>query len=241
MSASTRTTYTSSAGSIAVDSLTKQILTVANKLLALEKFGGEEEPMTATQGSYRPYTSYSGSTHTGCAAVDLTAWNWQNRIKVLDLLGIIGCHRTPQQGNWPYHIHAMTNGMGCAATSLKGQITEVMAGGDGLSGSRPDPDRSLRSLIWPLGVYQGRTGVLQATRATRLFDGPSSEREVLRAVPLGEKVVALMEVRNNHDNIWFVTSAGEWGFSGKWELDPTAAVVPAQVLNLMDWKLTLPV
>lgn len=215
MSASTRTTYTSSGGSIAVDSLTKQILTVANKLLALPKYGGEEEPMTATQGSYRPRTSYSGSTHTGCAAVDLTAWNWQNRVGVLDLLGIIGCHRTPDQGNWPYHIHIMTNGMGCAAASLKGQIAEVMHGGDGLFGNRPDPDRRLRSLLWPLAVFEGRTGKVSAKQNTHLYAKPTYDSQVLTQAPLGTAAKALMEV-NVGGKRWFVTSNGEWGYSGKW-------------------------
>lgn len=215
MAASTRTTYTSSAGTVAVDSLTKQILVVANRLLALPQFGGEEEPMTATQGSYRPKTSYSGSTHTGCAAVDLTAWNWRNRIHILDLLGNVPCHRTRSQGPWPEHLHIMTNGMGCAAASLRWQIVEVQNGGDGLSGSRPDPDRALRSGLWPLAVYQGRTGRLTALQKTHLYDGPSYERTKLTPVVKGDTVTALMEV-NVAGKRWFVTKDGGWGYSGKW-------------------------
>lgn len=216
MSASTRTTYRSSAGTVAVDSLTKQILVTANRLLKLDRFGGEEEPMTATQGSYRPRTSYSGSTHTGCAAVDLTAFNWKNRVTVLDLLGNIACHRTPSQGRWPYHLHIMTNGMGCAAASLKGQIAEVMRGGDGLVGSRPDPDARYRSGLWPLAVYQGRTGFLVSTESTRLYDGPASSRRVVAPVAKGYRVNAIMEVRNRYGNLWFVTDGGDWGMSSKW-------------------------
>lgn len=216
MSASTRTTYRSPAGTIAVDSLTKQILVTANRLLKLDRFGGEEEPMTATQGSYRPRTSYSGTTHTGCAAVDLTAYNWRWRVTVLDLLGAIGCHRTPSQGNWPYHIHLMTNGMGCAADSLKGQIREVMAGGDGLRGRAPDPDKRYRSGLWPLAVYQGRSGIIQATHATKVYDGPASSRKLVAEVPKGSKTNAIMEVRNRFGNVWFVTDHGNWGVSSRW-------------------------
>lgn len=215
MSASTKTTYTSTAGSVAVDSLTKQILVVATKLLALPKFGSEaEEPPTATQGSFRPHTSYSGSTHTGCAAVDLTAYNWENRIRVFDLLGVISCHRTPNQGDWPYHLHQMTNGMGCAADSLKGQIKEVIAGGDGLTGTRPDPDRHLRSLLWPLAVYQGRTGMLVAKQNTHLYDQPAYTPKWIRDMPKGKQAYSLMEVNVNGKK-WFVTKKGEWGFSEK--------------------------
>lgn len=216
MSASTKTTYTSPAGTIQVDSLTKQILTVQNRLLRLDKFGGEEENMTATQGSYRPWTSYSGPTHRGCAAVDLTAYNWKNRVILADLLGATACHRTRSQGDWPEHIHWMTRGMGCADPYLKAQIVEVQNGGDGLKGSRPDPDARYRSGLWPLAVYQGRTGKIHALKNTHLYDGPAGSRKELREAPKGTVVTSIMEVRNNHDNIWFVTDKGEWGYSGKW-------------------------
>lgn len=216
MSASTRTTYTSPAGTIAVDSLTKQILVVRNRLLRLDKFGGEVENVTATQGSYRPRTPYSGSTHTGCAAVDTTAYNWKNRLILSDLLGTTVCHRLRFEGSWPEHLHEMTRGMGCAAESLKGQIAELERGGDGLSGSRPDRDRELRSLLWPLAVYQGRTGILTATQNTRVYDGPGSSRNVVSEVAKGTKTNAIMEVRNKFGTLWFVTDKGNWGVSSRW-------------------------
>lgn len=216
MGAWDRTTYRSSAGSIAVDSLTKQILTVANTLLALPKFGGEVEPVTGTQGSFRPWTPYSGPTHRGCAAVDVTAYNWRNRFVVYDLLGITPTHRLSSEGNWPEHMHLMTRGLGCADPYLRTQIEEVAAGGDGLRGNRPDRDKKLRSGLNTLAVYQGRTGKLVATQANRLFDGPSSGRKPLRSVSKGSSVKALMEVRNRYGKVWFVTDKGEWGYSAKW-------------------------
>lgn len=216
MSATTRTTYTSPAGTIAVDSLTKQILVVRNRLLRLPRFGGEVEEVTATQGSYRPRTSYSGSTHTGCAAVDTTAYNWKNRLILGDLLGVTTCHRLRSEGPWPEHDHEMTRGLSCASASLKAQIAEVQAGGDGLSGSRPDRDRGLRSLLWPLAIYQGRTGRLVATQSTNLRDGPASSRAVLQSAPKGTTVNAIMEVRNKYGNVWFVTDKGMWGTAPKW-------------------------
>lgn len=244
MSASSKTYYKSTAGSVAVDSLTKQVLTVANQLLSLPQFGGETEPMTATQGSFRPYTSYSGATHTGCAAVDLTAYNWENRLIVLDLLGMIYCHRLVSEGDWPEHGHAMLNGMGCASAALKGQIAELKRGGDGLAGDRPDRDRELRSLLWPLAVYNGRTGKLKATAKTNLRTGPSYERDIIRSAPVDTVVNAIMEVNVGGDR-WFVTDKGEWGFSGKWAKIPfyatTPSQVPAQVLDLTNFKWTGPI
>jgi hypothetical protein len=241
MSASTRTTYKSSAGSIAVDSLHKQVLGVANQLLALPQFGGEVEPMTATQGSFRPYTSYSGTTHTGCAAVDITAYNWENRLIILDLLGDDAFHRLSFEGDWPEHLHLALRGMGCAASSLKAQNTEVKRGGDGLVGSKPDRDKALRSGLWSLAVYNGRTGKLKSDQNTNLYDGPSYERKRKVAAPKGTQVTALMEV-NVAGERWFVTDHGLWGFSGKWSkvtiLTPKPPVTTA--ISLTNWKLTLP-
>jgi hypothetical protein len=240
MSASTKTAYKSPAGTVYSDALTVQVFKVANQLLALDKFGGEVEPMTVTQGSYRPWTSYSGPTHRGCAAMDITAWNWENRLIILDLLGITGCHRTRAQGNWPEHIHAMTRGMGCADPYLKVQIEEVENGGDGLKGSRPDPDLHYRSGLWSLAVYQGRTGNLVAESKTNLRDGPSYDRTILRPAPVGTKVKAIMEVNVDGDR-WFVTDKGEWGFSGKWErvVATTPIVYPADLFGKA-WKATIP-
>lgn len=216
MNASDRTSYRSPAGSVAVDALTKQILVVRNQLLALPRFGGEVEPATVTQGSFRPRTPYSGTTHTGCGATDSTAYNWRNRLILDDLLGRTSCHRLKSEGNWPEHNHEMTRGLGCAAASLKAQIAEVENGGDGLLGNRPDRDAKLRSGLWPLAVFGGRTGKLVCTRTTHLYDGPAGSRKVLVDTPKGTRVTAIMEVRNQHGNKWFVTDQGMWGYSGKW-------------------------
>lgn len=218
MSATTKTYYTSPAGSVLVDALTKQALTAQNRLLRLPKFGGETENMTATQGGWRPWTPYSGPTHRGCRVVDLTAYNWRNRLVVGDLLGLIYAHRLTSEGEWPEHGHQMTNAddLGCGDPYMQGQIDEIMAGGDGLRGSRPDRDRGLRSLLWPTPIYQGRTGILTATQATRVYDGPGSSRRVVAEVPKGTKTNSIMEVRNRFGNRWFVTDAGNWGVSSRW-------------------------
>ena len=215
MNASDPVWYVSVAGRVKVDALHKQVLGVMNRLLALPQYGGEIEPMTGLQGSFRPVTPYSGTTHTGCAAIDLTAYNWRNRITVGDLCGVDGCHRTTAQGDWIEHVHQMLRGMGCAAKSLKGQIAEIRAGGDGLSGNRPDPDKNLRSGLWPLAVFQGHTGRTVALRGTTLHDGPASKRPILRTAPKGTVVTSLMEV-NVRGRYWFVTDKGEWGYSPRW-------------------------
>jgi hypothetical protein len=200
-----------------LDQLTWQILSTADKLLALPKFGGEREPATIMQGSFRPRTKYSASTHMGGAVVDLSAFNWRNRVAVLDLLGLVLFHRTRAQGDWPEHTHGIVNGMGNADPSAQAQVTAAKAGKNGLVGNGVDPDKGLRSGLWPLAVYGGRTGILTATTNTRLYDGPASTRKPLCTIPKGTPVTALMEVRNSAGNKWFVTDQGCWGYSQKWE------------------------
>lgn len=218
MAATTKTWYTSSAGSVAVDKLTLQVLTVQNRLLRLSRFGGETENMTATQGGWRPWTPYSGPTHRGCRVVDLTAYNWRNRLIVGDLLGAIYAHRSPAEGDWPEHGHQMTNSddLGCGDPYMQAQIREIMAGGDGLKGGLPDRDADLRSGLWPVPIFKGRTGQLRANQLTHLYDGPSSTRTQVSRAPSGTVVNAIMEVRNIHGNTWFVTDQGWFGFAGKW-------------------------
>lgn len=202
-------------GSHQVDQLTLQIIRTADRLLSLPKYGDEHEPMTVMQGSFRPYTTYSGPTHRGGGVVDITAWNWQNRVQVLDLLGAVAFHRTKAQGFAP-HIHFVVNGLGTVDPYAQGQITSAKNGHNGLNGNGVDPDKNLRSGLWPLAVYAGRTGVLTATANTTLRDGPSSKRKALCSVSAGTQVTALMEVRNGAGNKWFVTDCGAFGYSAKW-------------------------
>lgn len=215
VSACDRVQYVSPAGSVTVSALTKQIFTVTNRLLALPEWGGEVEPMTALQGGWRDWTSYSGPTHRE-DAVDLTDYNWRNRFHWLDLLGHCPFHRTRSQGDWVPHIHTLCNGLGCVDPYARGQIVEAKAGGDGLRGNRPDPDAGRRSGLWPLAIFGGRTGRLVTGRGTTLHDGPASTRKKVRVVQRGTKVRALMEVRNKYGRVWFVTDEGLWGYSPYW-------------------------
>jgi len=209
-------------------------MNVANLLLRLPKYGGENEAMTGLQGSYRPYTSYSGTTHTGCGVVDMTAYNWGNRLIVLDLLGIDVFHRLPFEGDWPEHCHNVTRGMGCVAASARGQSAAVQSGHNGLTVRGLDRDAHLRSGLWSLAVYNGRTGRLRAKQATHTYDGPSYDRKRLREIEKGFQVDAIMEV-NVDGKRWFVTKNGGWGYSNKWEKVPTMTRLFTKPLTSVDY------
>jgi hypothetical protein len=187
---------------------------VANRLLSLKKYGGETPPMNGLQGCWRPWTSWSGPTHRGCGTVDVSAWNWENRVVVLDMLGMVPFHRTPDQGFSP-HIHMVLNGMGCVDPYAQGQIVSCKNGRDGLKANGRDPDILLRSHLWPLAVYQGRTGMLRASRNTNLRALPTYNSNIVKVCPITTRVNAIMEVNVGGDH-WFVTDTGGWGFAGKW-------------------------
>ena len=140
------------------------------------------------------------------------------------MLGMVPFHRTRIQGNWTPHIHTVLNGMGCVDPYARGQIVECKNGGDGLKGGLPDPDIHLRSGLWPLARYQGRTGKLRALAGTHMRSLPTYNSDNLGTKVIGQTVNALMEVRvpaeyigGKADQIWFVTDQGEWGISSKWK------------------------
>jgi TP901 family phage tail tape measure protein len=82
------------------------------------------------QGGFRPRTSYSGSSHAG-DALD-TSWRPAS-LSALHRAGSYAWHRTPAQGPWGHHIHAIPKkGFGYPAGSGKWQQADAARGGNGL-------------------------------------------------------------------------------------------------------------
>jgi TP901 family phage tail tape measure protein len=93
-------------------------------------YGG---PFHISQGSYRPYTSYSGATHMGGGAADITSP--VNTRFLDDLLhnGQAAWIRDPSQGPWPWHIHTLQIGDPNLSSAARAQVQDFLAGGDGLA------------------------------------------------------------------------------------------------------------
>lgn len=73
-------------------------------LMAMEEKLGYE--LTVMQGNYNPGgVAQSGGTHDGGGVVDLTAYDWKNKIKVASDLGGFAFHRDYIQGLWGEHLH----------------------------------------------------------------------------------------------------------------------------------------
>lgn len=107
--------------------------------------------VTIFQGSYHPGVGLSSGTHDGGGAVDLwvTGVPPDRVTRTMRQVGWAAWWRTPQQGDWPHHQHAILRGHDTASPAAKDQVTGPNGydnGGDGLaltSGDaqpfRPDP------------------------------------------------------------------------------------------------------
>lgn len=109
--------------------------------------------ITPTQGSFRPRTPYSGSTHMGSSAADISVrgLTTKQRIRLvhaLKLAGFAAWFRTPADG-FPYHIHAILIGSGKDGTGPVGgnemstgaayQVRSFDQGRNGLTNNAVDP------------------------------------------------------------------------------------------------------
>jgi len=118
-----------------VNRRTKEMLEV------VEHYSGLD--MVITQGSYNTAVSQSGGTHDGGGVVDLrvTAWTETQRNRALSWLrstGFISWYRTPDQGDWPYHIHIVAKGDAELSPAAKNQVTAAAAGRNGLKSNLYD-------------------------------------------------------------------------------------------------------
>lgn len=120
-------------------------------LLEAEKYLGYE--LTVVQGSYNAGgVAASGGTHDGGGVVDLTAYDWERKVRVLRAVGFAAWHRTEAQGPWSAHIHAVLIGNQKLAAGAASQVRDYLNNDNGLVGTAPDDgprDFVKRRFIWP--------------------------------------------------------------------------------------------
>ena len=114
--------------------------------------------ITVTQGSYNPGgVGASAGTHDGGGVVDIrvapltTTQRWQ-LVRALRRVGFAAWYRTPSQGPWAAHIHAVAVGDTDMSLSARNQVADYYVGRNGLAShaldntpSRPPPRRCGRS------------------------------------------------------------------------------------------------
>jgi len=95
--------------------------------------------LTIVQGSYNAGgVRQSGGTHDGGGVVDLLAWDWQQKVRVLRKVGFAAWYRPTISGLWGAHIHAVLIDHGQLSSSAAAQVASYRAGRDGLKGNRAD-------------------------------------------------------------------------------------------------------
>jgi hypothetical protein len=128
-----------------LDALTASALDAAEQELGY--------PLTIVQGSYNAGgVAASGGTHDGGGVVDLVAFDAARKVKVLRSLGFAAWHRTPAQGPWNEHIHAVLIGNEKLSRSARDQVAAYLSGRNGLrNGAADDGPRQYvdRRWTWP--------------------------------------------------------------------------------------------
>lgn len=113
------------------------------------------------QGSYTGTVSASGGTHDAGGALDLSIKNLTGSqvdklVKVLRQHGCAAWHRTPDQGDWGPHVHAIDSGANDLSPQAAHQVSEYEAGRNGLASGGADDGPDIR----PLDPYQWEDDVL---------------------------------------------------------------------------------
>lgn len=119
-----------------VNTRTEEMLAAAEKELGAD--------LTLDQGSYNPGGDpTSKGTHDGGGVVDISVdgMNAETRtqaVRELRTVGFAAWLRTPEQGNWPYHIHAVAINDSDLSEQAQEQVGDYYLGKDGLKDDGPD-------------------------------------------------------------------------------------------------------
>jgi len=100
-------------------------------------------PLELSQGSYTTANPQSGGTHAGGGALDvrvggLSTAQRETVVKELRRTGFAAWLRTPSQGDWPYHIHAIAIGDKEMSSQAAQQVGWYKQGKNGLANEGPD-------------------------------------------------------------------------------------------------------
>ncbi|GAA0961361.1 peptidoglycan-binding protein [Actinocorallia libanotica] len=141
-----------SSGGAIVNTRTKNMLAEAKRL-----FGRK---LVLDQGSYNPGGDpTSAGTHDGGGALDISvkgmsAATRTAAVRALRRVGFAAWVRSPRQGDWPWHIHAVAISDPDLATQAQNQVGDYYLGRNGLADRRPDDGPKVTIRTWE--EYQRR-------------------------------------------------------------------------------------
>lgn len=110
-----------------------------------ERLGG---PLRVTQGAYSTSVGASGGTHAGGGVFDfsvkgLTRTQINRRVAALRRVGFAAWRRTPDEGPWPGHLHAVAVDCRDLSKPAAAQVQALTRGRDGLAADGPDRHRAM--------------------------------------------------------------------------------------------------
>ncbi len=155
-----------------------------------------------TQGSYnKGGVAKSAGTHDGGGVVDLRARDLTparrgRAVVALRMVGFAAWLRTPAQGDWPYHIHAVAKGDRDASAEARAQIASYLKARNGLRGNgRDDGPPGHYNMTWDL--YQHLHNL-----AARVAPGDTRPRNSLGQLCLSYKAIQYAGVHRAMSGVW---------------------------------------
>ncbi|WP_416903838.1 peptidoglycan-binding domain-containing protein [Micromonospora echinospora] len=120
---------------VRVNTRTRSMLFEAERLLGRQ--------LSITQGSYNTGVGASAGTHDGGGALDLSVSGLSSATRTdilrrLRTVGFAAWLRTPSQGDWGYHIHAIALADTDQSTGAQNQAGDYYLGRNGLANRGPD-------------------------------------------------------------------------------------------------------
>lgn len=115
-----------------------------------ETIGGHE--FVVTQGSYQSGVAASAGTHDQGGVVDLRWCGHARCVKALRQAGMAAWHRSPAQGPWVDHVHAVVIDHPLLAPAAMRQVLRYLAGRNGLANDADDDGPRLNPIprpVWP--------------------------------------------------------------------------------------------
>ena len=95
--------------------------------------------LTIVQGSFNAGgVAASAGTHDGGGAVDLSAWDHENKVREMRRAGFACWYRPTIPGLWNEHCHAILIGDRLLSAGAKMQVAEYLRGENGLANHAPD-------------------------------------------------------------------------------------------------------
>lgn len=139
-------------GGIVVNTRTRNMLAEARRRLG--------RTLVLSQGSYNPGgDATSAGTHDGGGVVDISVQGMDSGTRTviargLRQVGFAAWVRTPSQGNWPYHIHAVAISDTDLSSQAQHQVGDYYLGLNGLANRAPDDGPKVTIRTWE--EYQRR-------------------------------------------------------------------------------------